>query len=120
MAKARSFTLNEKVSFPINSLPRKSMKVPGVFEWYLLGNLDLVNHFTTRTETFPGTAMIVAMSREVCVDLYNAIVAVKPDWHSADPAKGVIKIVMTGSASDKAKMLPQLHDKKTQKLFEAR
>ncbi len=81
---------------------------------------DLVNHFTTRTETFPGKAMIVAMSREICVDLYNAIVAIKPAWHNDDPAKGVIKIVMTGSASDKAKMQPHIHDKKTKKLFEAR
>ncbi len=81
---------------------------------------DLVNHFTTRTETFPGKAMIVAMSREICVDLYNAIVAIKPEWHNDDPAKGAIKIVMTGSASDKPKMQPHIHDKKTKKLFEAR
>ncbi len=81
---------------------------------------DLVNHFTTRTETFLGKAMIVAMSREICVDLYNAIVAIKPEWHNDDPAKGAIKIVMTGSASDKAKMQPHIHDKKTKKLFEAR
>lgn len=81
---------------------------------------DLVDHFTTRTETFPGKAMIVAMSREICVDLYHAIVAIKPEWHSDDPAKGVIKIVMTGSASDKAKMQPHIHDKKTKKRFEAR
>lgn len=78
-----------------------------------------MNHFPTRTETFPGKAMIVAMSREICVDLYNAIVAIKPEWHNDDPAKGAIKIVMTGSASDKAKMQPHIHDKKTKKLFEA-
>ncbi|HIH0941271.1 TPA: type I restriction endonuclease subunit R [Vibrio cholerae] len=81
---------------------------------------DLVNHFTTRTETFPGKAMIVAMSREICVDLYDAIIAIKPEWHSDDPNKGAIKIVMTGSASDKAKMQPHIHDKKTKKLFEKR
>ncbi len=81
---------------------------------------DLVAHFTTRCETFPGKAMIVAMSREICVDLYDAIVALRPEWHSDDPAKGVIKIVMTGSAADKAKMQPHIHDKKTKKLFEKR
>ncbi len=81
---------------------------------------DLVDHFSARTEIFPGKAMIVAMSREICVDLYNAIVAIKPKWHSDDPAKGAIKIVMTGSASDKAKMQPHIHDKKTKSLFEAR
>lgn len=81
---------------------------------------DLVEHFTTRTETFPGKAMIVAMSREICVDLYNAIIAIKPEWHHLDTDKGVIKIVMTGSASDKEKMQPHIHDKKTKKLFEKR
>lgn len=81
---------------------------------------DLVTHFTTRTETFSGKAMIVAMSREICVDLYNAIVAIKPEWHHEDPDKGAIKVVMTGSASDKAKMQPHIHDKKTKKLFEKR
>ncbi|GEM76161.1 type I restriction endonuclease subunit R [Vibrio sagamiensis] len=81
---------------------------------------DLVAHLTTRTETFPGKAMIVAMSREICVDLYNAIVAIKPEWHSDDPNQGAIKIVMTGSASDKEKMQPHIHDKKTKKLFEKR
>ncbi|NNN47169.1 type I restriction endonuclease subunit R [Vibrio sp. 2-2(8)] len=81
---------------------------------------DLVEHFTTRCETFPGKAMIVAMSREICVDLYDAIVAIKPEWHNDDPAKGAIKIVMTGSAADKAQMQPHIHDKKTKKLFEKR
>ncbi|MBJ6972891.1 type I restriction endonuclease subunit R [Vibrio cholerae] len=81
---------------------------------------DLVEHFATRCETFPGKAMIVAMSREICVDLYDAIVAINPEWHNEDPNKGTIKIVMTGSAADKAKMQPHIHDKKTKKLFEKR
>ncbi len=81
---------------------------------------DLVEHFATRTETFPGKAMIVAMSREICVDLYNAIVTIKPEWHHDDPNKGAIKIVMTGSASDKEKLQPHIYDKKTKKLFEKR
>jgi type I restriction enzyme R subunit len=46
--------------------------------------------------------MVVAMSREICVHLYDEIVKLRPDWHDADPEKGAIKIVMTGSASDKA------------------
>lgn len=81
---------------------------------------DLVEHFTTRCETFPGKGMIVAMSREICVDLYNAIVAIKPEWHHGDTDKGAIKIIMTGSAADKAKMQPHIHDNKTKKLFEKR
>lgn len=81
---------------------------------------DLVHHFTTRCETFPGKGMIVSMSREICVDLYNAIVAIKPELHHDDTDKGAIKIIMTGSAADKAKMQPHIHDKKTKKLFEKR
>lgn len=81
---------------------------------------DLVRHFETRIATMPGKGMIVCMSREICVDMYNAIVAVKPEWHDADPAKGAIKIVMTGSASDKAKLQPHIYNKETKKLFEKR
>ena len=61
---------------------------------------DIIKHFETRLETMDGKAMIVCMSRRICVDLYNAIVAIRPDWHSEDDNKGTIKIVMTGSASD--------------------
>lgn len=81
---------------------------------------DLVSHFEERTSTFPGKAMIVGMSRDICVDIYNAIVAIRPDWHSEDTAKGAIKVVMTGSASDKAALQPHIHDKKIKKLFESR
>ena len=62
---------------------------------------DLVAHFEERNKAQSGKAMIVAMSREICVHLYNAIIAIRPDWHDEDPEKGVIKVVMTGSASDK-------------------
>jgi type I restriction enzyme R subunit len=47
-----------------------------------------------------GKAMVVCMSRRICVDLYNAIVTIRPEWHHDDDDKGMIKIVMTGSASD--------------------
>jgi type I restriction enzyme R subunit len=52
--------------------------------------------------------------------MYNAIVAIKPEWHSPDTDKGAIKVVMTGSASDKAKLQPHIYDNKTKKLFEKR
>lgn len=81
---------------------------------------DLVAHFENRINTMPGKAMIVCMSREICVDMYDAIVKVKPDWHSADTDKGAIKIVMTGSASDKEKLQPHIHNKETKKRFEKR
>ncbi|SGZ04000.1 type I restriction endonuclease subunit R [Moritella viscosa] len=81
---------------------------------------DLVNHFQTRIATMPGKGMIVSMSREICVDMYNAIVEIKPEWHDLDPSKGTIKIVMTGTASDKEKLQPHIHNKETKKLFEKR
>jgi len=81
---------------------------------------DLVEHFEARIATMPGKALIVCMSREICVDMYNAIAAIKPEWHDADPTKGVIKVVMTGSASDKEKLQPHIYNKDTKKLFEKR
>lgn len=61
---------------------------------------DLVDHFERRLEAIDGKAMVVCMSRRICVDLYNAIVSIRPDWHYEDDDKGFIKIVMTGSAAD--------------------
>jgi type I restriction enzyme R subunit len=81
---------------------------------------DLIAHFEDRISTMPGKAMIVCMSRDICVDMYDAIIKVKPEWHSADTDKGAIKIVMTGSASDKEKLQPHIYNKETKKLFEKR
>ena len=61
---------------------------------------DLVKHWEARLAAMDGKAMIVCMSRRICVELYNAIIALRPDWHSTDDKKGVIKIVMTGSPTD--------------------
>ena len=72
---------------------------------------DLVNHFESRLEALDGKAMVVCMSRRICVDMYNAIVGLRPDWHSDDDNKGVIKIVMSGSASDRAEWQPHIRSK---------
>ena len=61
---------------------------------------DIVAHFEQRQEVFEGKAMIVAMSRRIAVDLYNAIVALRPQWHNDDLTKGAIKVVMTSASSD--------------------
>ncbi|MEI8004237.1 MAG: HsdR family type I site-specific deoxyribonuclease, partial [Methanothrix sp.] len=61
---------------------------------------DIVEHFERRVEALQGKAMIVCMSREICVRMYNAITKIHPQWHDPDDNKGAIKIVMTGSASD--------------------
>ena len=72
---------------------------------------DLVEHFETRSATLDGKAMIVCMSRDICAQLYQAITALRPDWHDADPEKGAIKVVMTGSATDRALLQPHLTTK---------
>ena len=61
---------------------------------------DIVDHFEQRLEAMEGKAMVVCMSRRICVDLYNELVRLRPGWHDDDDAKGDIKVVMTGSASD--------------------
>ncbi len=61
---------------------------------------DIVRHFEERLQAMDGKAMIVCMSRRICVELYQAIIALRPDWHSNDDDAGVLKVVMTGSASD--------------------
>lgn len=81
---------------------------------------DIVAHFETRNETIDSKAMIVSMSREICVHLYNEIVALRPEWHDEDPNKGAIKIVMTGSASDRSLLQPHIYNKKTKKSLEKR
>ena len=63
---------------------------------------DLVAHWERRLETMDGKAMVVCMSRRIAVDLYRALVRLRPDWHHEDDDQGVLKVVMTGSASDPA------------------
>lgn len=75
---------------------------------------DLIKHYKTRSQTQPGKAMIVTMSRDICVRLYDKIVELRPEWHSDDHMQGAIKIVMTASASDKAYLQPH-HTNKAQK-----
>jgi type I restriction enzyme R subunit len=81
---------------------------------------DLVQHFEERDKAQAGKAMVVAMSRDICVHLYNAITELRPAWHDDDPEKGVIKIVMTGSASDKPLLRPHIYSKQVKKRMEKR
>lgn len=81
---------------------------------------DLVAHFEERNQAQTGKAMIVAMSREICVHLYDAIVALRPEWHDEDPEQGAIKVVMTGSASDKALLRPHIYPSQVKKRLEKR
>lgn len=79
---------------------------------------DIVEHFENRTaapELRDGKGMIVCMSRRICADLYNAIIQLKPEWHSLDDNEGVLKVVMTGSAADEPKMQPHIRSKNRHK-----
>jgi len=75
---------------------------------------DIVSHFENRQEVFEGKGMIVAMSRRIAADLYHEIIQLKPEWHSDDLDKGVIKVVMTSVSSDGPKMAKH-HSTKSQR-----
>jgi len=82
---------------------------------------DLVNHWETRKESMPGKAMIVTISREAAVRLFDEIIKLRPGWKGDDLATGKIKVVMTGSkASDPPHFLPHQTDKKDRKNLEKR
>lgn len=73
---------------------------------------DIVSHFEARQEAMEGKAMIVCMSRRICVDLYNEIVRLRPAWHDDDDHKGLVKVVMTGSAADPPAWQRHIRDKR--------
>ncbi|MXY51894.1 MAG: type I restriction endonuclease subunit R [Gammaproteobacteria bacterium] len=73
--------------------------------------VDIVAHFGARTEAMDGKAMIVCMSRRICVDLYDELIRLRPDWHDDDDAGGRVKVVMTGSASDPVAWQPHIRNK---------
>jgi type I restriction enzyme R subunit len=75
---------------------------------------DIVNHFESRQEVFAGKGMVVSMSRRIAAELYEAIIKLRPDWHSEDLTKGVIKVVMTASSSD-GPLLAKHHTTKEQR-----
>ena len=78
---------------------------------------DLVTHFEQRQEVFEGKGMIVSMSRRIAADLYDEIIKIKPEWHSDDITKGVIKVVMTSSSSDGPKMAKHHSTKQQRKML---
>src|SRR5919108_672771 len=72
---------------------------------------DVVEHFETRLEAMAGKAMVVCMSRRICIELYREIVTLRPDWHHEDDDKGALKVVMTGSATDPLSWQPHIRNK---------
>lgn len=81
---------------------------------------DLVRHFDDRVAAMDGKAMVVCMSRRICVALYCQIIALRPDWHSDDDAAGTIKVVMTGSAADPQGWQPHIGTKARRDLLAKR
>ncbi len=72
---------------------------------------DIVEHFDQRVEALDGKAMVVCMSRRICIDLYRELVRLRPDWHHEDDDKGRLKVVMTGAASDPHDWQPHIRNK---------
>lgn len=72
---------------------------------------DILAHFDARLEAIDGKAMIVCMSRRICVEVYERIVAARPDWHSEDDETGAVKVVMTGNATDPLPFQPHIRSK---------
>ena len=76
---------------------------------------DIVSHFEARQKAFEGKAMIVGMTRQICVDLYAQIIKLRPDWHSDDLEKGNIKLIMTSSSDDPESFQPHRTTKQQRK-----
>ena len=72
---------------------------------------DIVAHFQQRLEALEGKAMVVCMSRRICIDLYRELARLRPDWHDDDDGNGAMKVVMTGSASDPVDWQPHIRNK---------
>lgn len=81
---------------------------------------DIVAHFEDRVAALDGKAMVVCMSRRICVKLYDEIVKLRPDWHSTDDNAGALKIVMTGAASDPPEWQPHIGNKARRDLLAKR
>jgi type I restriction enzyme R subunit len=81
---------------------------------------DLVEHYNRRCEAMDGKAMVVVMSRRIAVELYKKLVALRPEWHADGDDRGALKVVMTGSASDRLDWQPHIRNKPRREQLAAR
>ena len=81
---------------------------------------DIVNYYENKSKAIDGKAMVVCMSRRICVDLYDEIINLRPDWHSDDIDKGKIKVVMSGSAADNERLQKHIGSKQRRDLLAKR
>lgn len=105
-------TEDEEAKTKLKSKWARLEKVVGSSERIKRIAKDIVEHFEERLKILEGKAMIVCMSRRICVDLYNEIVALRPEWYDADDKKGIIKVIMTGSSSDPPEWQEHIRNKK--------
>ena len=129
---ARQIRLNKKdhdaLFAEIDALIEEEPSTPLRLQEKLLGSqarlielaADFVQHFANRNEVVDSKAMIVVSSRQICVDLYNEIIKMRPEWHSDNINEGSIKIVMTGSASDAPEMQKHVYSKQEKQTLERR
>lgn len=129
---ARQIRLNKKdhdaLFAEIDALLEEEPSTPLRLQEKLLGSqarlielaADFVQHFAKRNEVVDSKAMIVVSSRQICVDLYNEIIKLRPEWHSDNINEGAIKIVMTGSASDAPEMQKHVYSKQEKQTLERR
>lgn len=81
---------------------------------------DLVAHWEARSESLVGKAMVVCMSRQIAVDLYDELVKLRPAWHSDDPAKGKVKVIITGAANDPEDLVKHTYSRDTLRALKKR
>ena len=81
---------------------------------------DIVSHFERRVEAMDGKAMIVCMSRRICIDLHRELTRLRPEWHHEADDRGEIKVVMTGSASDPSDWQPHIRTKSRREMLAKR
>lgn len=81
---------------------------------------DIIDHFEGRLSAIDGKGMIVTMSRHIAADLYDKIIAIRPEWHSESDDEGVIKVIITGSASDEEKLQQHIRSKQRIQTIEKR
>ncbi|MFZ1360662.1 MAG: type I restriction endonuclease subunit R [Candidatus Saccharimonadales bacterium] len=81
---------------------------------------DIIEHFDERLSAIDGKGMIVTMSRQIAASLYDEIIELRPDWHSDDPSEGVIKTIITGSASDESTLQRHIRGKQQLQVIEKR
>ncbi len=81
---------------------------------------DIIEHFEKRLEAMDGKGMVVCMSRRICVELYNEIVRLRPQWHDSEDGRGEVKVVMTGSAADPPDWQPHIRSKQRREALASR